>query len=60
VNAVVAHVFASVRGVIKASKLPIEDCNEIFEQLRVAAEHLRAEANEMDGLNGRNGNATVG
>ena len=59
VNAVVAHVFASIRGVIKASKLPITDCNEIFDQLRQAAEHLRAEANETDGPNGSNGHSVV-
>jgi hypothetical protein len=55
VNAVVAHVFASIRGVIKASKLPIEDCNEIFDELRQTAERLRGQANEVDGPNGSNG-----
>src|SRR5262245_23235136 len=59
VNAVVAHVFASIRGVIKASKLPIEDCNEIFDQLRQAAEHLRAEADEVNGPNGSDGHSVV-
>jgi hypothetical protein len=41
VNAVVRMAFQSVRGIIKASKLPIESCNEIFDALRQASQELR-------------------
>src|SRR4030095_1707616 len=42
VNAVVGMAFQSVRAIIKASKLPVESCNEIFAALRQASEELRA------------------
>jgi len=53
-NEVCARVFACIRGVIKASKLPLEDCNLIFSELRSAAQQLRAKAAEIeDGPNGQ-------
>jgi hypothetical protein len=38
VESVYTLVFQAIRGVIKASKLPIESWNEIFDSLRAAAQ----------------------
>jgi hypothetical protein len=48
VNEVVRMAFQSVRGIIKASKLPIESCNEIFDALRQASAELRTICNDVE------------
>jgi hypothetical protein len=53
VESVCALVFTSIRGVIKASKLPIESCNEIFDSLRAATTELRQIADEVGSGNGQ-------
>jgi hypothetical protein len=53
VEAVCALVFQAIRGVIKASKLPIESCNEIFDSLRATTQELRHIADEVGTGNGQ-------
>ena len=52
VESVCDLVFQTIRGVIKASKLPIDSCNEIFDALTGATQELRQIANEVGAGNG--------
>jgi hypothetical protein len=53
VESVCALVFQAIRGVIKASKLPISSCNEIFDSLQAATQELRHIADEVGTGNGQ-------
>jgi hypothetical protein len=40
--------FKAIATIIKASKLPIESCNEIFDEMRRVARLLKEKANQVD------------
>jgi hypothetical protein len=51
-------VFKAIRQIIKGSKLPIESCNEIFDEMRRVSQLLQEKVNEVDNgaLQNSNGN----